>query len=79
MNKKVKALHMAVGVDLIGSATSLAASRNMDLELVEAGVLATSKKTNRVMLIPYSNIKGLELMPEAPAVAPEVKLQKPQK
>ena len=70
MNKKVKALHMAVGVDLIGSATSLAASKTMDLELIEAGVLATSLKSGRVMLIPFSNIKGLELMPEAKPVKP---------
>ena len=71
-NRKVSKLHMAIGCDLIGSQTSMVASRNLDLELTDLGVLAHSKKSNRTMLVPFSNIKAMELVPEvaqAPAKA----------
>jgi hypothetical protein len=55
---------MAIGCDLIGSKTSLAADRSTDLKLSEVGVLAISKSSDRQILIPFSNIKGIELIDE---------------
>lgn len=57
----VKAFHMVVGVDLIGSKTSMAASKTLVLELTPMGVRAVSSNSGRIILIPYTNIKGIEL------------------
>lgn len=61
--KKVlcKAFHMVVGVDLIGSKTSLSTSKNMELEVTPLGIKAYSKNSGRLVLIPWTNIKGAEL------------------
>lgn len=61
----VKLVHMAIGCDLIGAKTSMAASNNVTLELTSLGVVAFSKKTNRTYMVPFSNIKGLELFTES--------------
>lgn len=60
----VKSFQMVVGVDLIGSKMSMSASKN--IELIDTGnaVVAYSKNTNRIIKIPYTNIKGIELLPE---------------
>lgn len=60
-----KVFHMVVGVDLIGSKTSLAHSRNMELEVTPLGVIARSKGSKRNVLIPWTNIKGCELFPDS--------------
>lgn len=76
----VKAMQMAIGVDLIGAKLSMADSRTMDLEATAIGIKMTSKKSNRVIVIPYSNVKGFELFPEAqieePAPAPSKPVEK---
>lgn len=59
-----KAFHMVVGVDLIGSKTSLSTSKNMELEVTPLGIIARSKASKRNVLIPWTNIKGCELFPE---------------
>ena len=64
MNIKVKAFQMAIGCDLIGSKMSMAASKNLSLELVAIGVKAYSAATNRTIIIPFSNMKGIEMFPE---------------
>jgi hypothetical protein len=56
----VKKMHMHIGVDLIGSKTSLAASKTTVLTLTDVGVHAVSG-SGRKILIPFSNIKGIEL------------------
>lgn len=56
-----KAFHMVIGVDLIGSKTSLSSSRNMELEVTPIGIKAHSKNSGRTVLIPWTNIKGAEL------------------
>lgn len=61
----VKTMHMAIGVDFIGSKTSLKTDRNTTLEATSIGIKATSKTTKRVVVIPYSNVKGFELFPDA--------------
>lgn len=61
---RVKAFHMAIGVDLIGSKTSMAESRTMQLEATAIGIKMTSKNSGRIVVIPYSNVKGFELYPE---------------
>lgn len=57
-----KAFHMVVGVDLIGAKTSLSTSKNMELEVTPLGIKAYSKNSNRTVLIPWTNIKGAELL-----------------
>lgn len=59
-----KAFHMAIGVDLIGSKTSMAASKTMELEVTPLGIKCASKNSGRLVLIPWPNIKGVELYPE---------------
>lgn len=56
-----KAFHMVIGVDLIGSKTSLSTSKNMELEVTPLGIKAYSKSSKRLVLIPWTNIKGAEL------------------
>jgi hypothetical protein len=60
---KPKVVQLAVGCDLLGSKMSLSQSHNTDLITVEDGVAALSKKSNRIMFVPYTNIKGMELFP----------------
>jgi hypothetical protein len=62
-NPKVKSVHMAIGLDLIGSKTSLDYSK-YDIEATAIGIKAQSRNTGRTIIIPYSNCKGFELMPE---------------
>lgn len=61
--KKVLAskFQMVVGVDLIGSKMSMAASKNIKLEVTPIGIVAVSKGSGRTILIPWTNIKGCEL------------------
>lgn len=66
--RKVKVVQLAVGLDLIGSKMSLSASANMEITELEYGVQVYSKTSGRTICIPYTNIKGLELMPEAKAI-----------
>lgn len=56
-----KAVHLAVGVDLLGSKTSLVSNRGNTLEVTQLGIVATSSKNGRKILIPYPNVKALEL------------------
>ena len=57
-----KVVHLYSGVDLMGSKTSIG-EREAELNIVPYGVIITSKKSKRVILIPFSNIKGVELAP----------------
>ena len=61
---KAKGFHMAIGLDLIGSKTSFTDKR-ADLEVTPLGVKMVSKENGRVVLIPWTNIKGVELFPDA--------------
>ena len=64
--KKVlaKVVHLYSGLELIGSKTSLNA-REAEIEITALGAKVVSKKTKRVILVPWSNIKGCELIPGA--------------
>lgn len=62
-NPKVKTVHMAIGVDFIGSKTSLD-HQKYDMEATTIGIKATSRASGRVIVLPYSNVKGFELLPE---------------
>lgn len=64
-NLKVKVVHMAVGLDLIGSKTSLTSGKNYDIEATSIGIKVLSKASNRTIVIPYANVKGFELLPES--------------
>jgi hypothetical protein len=66
MNNRVKTVQMAIGVDLLGSKLSLSSSKNIELEATGLGVVATSKGTGRIVLIPWPNVKGCEMFPDAP-------------
>ena len=63
-NQKVKTVQFAVGIDLLGSKLTLTSSKNNELELTAVGVCAYSKASNRTVLIPFPNIKGIEFYPE---------------
>lgn len=57
-----KVVHLAVGVDLLGSKTSLVSKKGNTLEVTNLGVVATSGVNGRKLLIPYTNVKALELL-----------------
>lgn len=57
-----KVAHLYAGLDLIGSKTSIH-SRDAEIEVTPIGLKICSKKTKRVILIPYANVKGCELLP----------------
>ncbi len=57
----VKTVQMHAGVDLIGSKTSIH-SRLADIYERPQGLLMISKKEKRKVLVPYSNIRGYELL-----------------
>lgn len=61
-NDKVlaKAVHLGLGVDLLGSKTSLNAKSGNELEVTPLGIKATGR-SGRVVLVPWANIKGVEL------------------
>lgn len=61
--KKVKTVHFAVGVDLLGYKTSMAANKNNQLEATPIGIRMISKGSGRDIIVPYANIKGFELEP----------------
>jgi len=62
-NPKVQVVHFAIGLDLIGSKTSLSYTK-YDIEATAIGIKAMSRTTGRTIVVPYSNVKGFELLPE---------------
>lgn len=56
-----KVVHLAVGVDLLGSKTSLVAKKGNTLEVTKLGIIATSGNNGRRLLIPFPNVKACEL------------------
>ena len=64
---EVKVLQLAMGCDLIGSKMSLGNRENHMVERAH-GIEVTSKKTKRVMLVPFTNIKAYEIIPESEGV-----------
>lgn len=59
---RVKVCQLAVGLDLIGSKMSLVSGKNYELEATGIGIRVHSKSTGRVIVIPYSNVKGFEFV-----------------
>lgn len=57
-----KTVQLYAGLDLIASKQSVH-TREAELEVTPLGIKMTSRKNGRVILLPYSNIKGCELMP----------------
>lgn len=57
-----KVVQLGVGLDLIGSKSTVS-NRDAILEVISLGVKMISKKTKREVLLPWSNIKGCELVP----------------
>ena len=70
----VKVCHLHQGLDLIGSATSMH-FRNAEMEVTPIGIKTISIKTGRIVLLPWTNIRGCELFPEGyePPKRPEPK------
>lgn len=58
-----KIVQLYAGLDMIGAKTSVH-MRDAELEVIAQGIKMTSKKTKRVVLLPWSNIKGAELVPQ---------------
>jgi len=67
----VKTVQLATGVDLLASKTSLSAKEGVTtLELTSWGIKAYSRNSNRIVGIPFSNIKGFEFFSDA-SIAPK--------
>jgi len=66
---KVKTVHMAVGLDLLGSKTSFQAGRNYDIEATQIGIKIHSRTSGRTIVVPYPNVKGFELLSEGASVS----------
>lgn len=60
-----KTVQLYAGLDLIGSKQSINC-RDAELEVTPVGIVMRSKKTQRTVLLPWSNIKGAELLPQIP-------------
>lgn len=60
-----KSFQMHLAVDMVGSKSSMAASKNIDLEVTPLGIKMFSKASKRIVLIPWPNIKGVELYNDA--------------
>lgn len=58
-----KVVHLYAGLDLIGSKTTID-HKSAEIEVTPIGMKIKSKKTKRIILLPWSNIKGAELLPE---------------
>ena len=58
-----KVVHLYAGVDLIGSKTTIN-YKEAEIEVTPIGMRVISKKTGRIILIPFSNVKGAELFPQ---------------
>lgn len=64
-----KTVQLGVGIDALGSTLSLSSVRTgktgkkSELEVTPLGVRAVSGSTGRVVLVPFANIRGIELMP----------------
>lgn len=59
-----KTVQLGIGLDLLGASLSLNSRSGNELEVTHLGVRAVSKKNGRVVLIPWANIRGVELVPE---------------
>jgi hypothetical protein len=59
-----RVVHLYAGLDLIGSKTTVS-NRDAEIEVTPIGMRMKSKKTKRVILLPWSNVKGAELLPTA--------------
>lgn len=56
-----KTVQLYAGLDLIGSKQSVN-YKDAELEVAPMGILMTSKKTKRSILLPWANVKGAELL-----------------
>ena len=59
-----KNVNFVNGVTALGSKLSLQASKSNTLEVTPLGLKATSQSSGRVILVPFTNISGMELYPE---------------
>ena len=60
----VKNVHLAIGVDFLGSKTSFQSGRNYEIEATAIGVKIVSNSSGRTVIIPYPNVKGMEMLQE---------------
>ena len=61
-NPKVKVAFFATGVESMGMKTSVASERGTEVEMIAVGIKATNK-AGKVVVVPFANIKCLELLP----------------
>lgn len=66
-NPKVKMMHLAIGVDFLGSKTSFVSGRNYDMEATSIGIRIKSISSGRDVVVPYSNVKGFEMLQDGVA------------
>jgi len=68
-----KAVELGIGTTYLGKSQTLSATRGTELEVTPIGVIAKSGKNQRRVLIPWSNVRAVELEKETSAVPPAKK------
>lgn len=67
MSEQVKQVHLNTGVHSFGNATTLNAKvGKVEMEISEHGIICKHLELKRRVLVPYSNIKAIELNFETP-------------
>lgn len=69
----VKTVQIHAGLDLIGSRLSVQAKKGNVLTEEAMGIRIVSGETGRVVVIPYANVKGYELLLEKDAAPQNLK------
>lgn len=58
-----KSVQLGISADLLGSKMSLNSNMGNELIVDSLGILAISRKNGREVLVPWSNIRAVELFP----------------
>ena len=70
-----KHVQLGLGTDYLKGKTTIQASRGNTLEVTPMGIIAISGKNSRRLLIPWANIRGVELLKEGEELPVDVSLQ----
>jgi hypothetical protein len=63
-NRKVKSINVHSQSDLMGNLQRITDGKLFTLELTAVGVIITSRKSQRIILVPFGNLDAVELYPE---------------
>jgi len=62
MKKKQYAarVHLGIGLQSFGNQTTILATKDVQLEVIEQGILCRGLVSKKKTLVPYANIKGID-------------------